>query len=98
MDESNKENTLYLIGENQGKSPPPQDNVVDNAARRITREASKGKGIDSDSEDVEEPEVVTMESNGTRKQGGRKGAPKSSKNIFSFTIHNATIIHGAMEI
>ena len=86
MDESNKENTLDLTGENQAKSPTPQDNVVDNVAQRITRGASKEKWIDSDSEDVEEPEVVTMESNGTRKQGGKKGAPKSSKKPARYYI------------
>jgi hypothetical protein len=65
MDDTNKENMLDLTGENQGKSPTSQGDVIENAPRRITCGASKATDTDSDSEDLEDPEVVTMVLDGT---------------------------------
>jgi hypothetical protein len=97
MDDTNKENMLDLTGENQGKSPTSQGDVIENAPRRITRGASKATDTDSDSEDLEDPEVVTMVLDGTIKQGGKKGAPKSSKKKSKFSTFKTSADGGNLD-
>ena len=60
----------------------------------ISGGAAKGMGIESDSEDMEEPEVLTTDSNGTNEQGGRQGAPKSSKKLTRLTTFKTAADYG----